>query len=218
MTIKTNSLTLEKSSNNFGIALFFSIIIAIIAGIFVLVYGKQESFILINSNHISYLDTFFKYFTYAGDGYMWLLILIICYFFKRKYVLAVLISVIISTLLSQFLKRVIFYEDLRPITFLAEDFPVRAVKGVYTKLLHSFPSGHATSAFTVSLILAYMINKKSWSLILPVLAFLIGYSRVYLAQHFVTDVFAGMCLGIISAVLSLLIYRNIFKKKTSNQD
>jgi membrane-associated phospholipid phosphatase len=76
---------------------------------------------------------------------------------------------------------------------------------------HSFPSGHTTTAFTMALIMAHMINKKSWSVILPALALLAGYSRVYLAQHFPTDVLAGMCIGIVSAILSLIIFRSFIK-------
>ncbi|MFI5238126.1 MAG: phosphatase PAP2 family protein, partial [Ignavibacteriales bacterium] len=34
---------------------------------------------------------------------------------------------------------------------------------------------------------------------------------VYLAQHFPTDIFAGMCIGIVSAILSLLVYRKFIR-------
>jgi undecaprenyl-diphosphatase len=63
-----------------------------------------------------------------------------------------------------------------------------------------------------------MANKKLWSVILPLLALLTGYSRVYLGQHFPSDVLAGMCTGILSAILSLMIYRtfsSIYNKKGS---
>lgn len=210
-------MNLEKSNNQFGIAFFFTIILAIACSIFLLVYGKQESFFLINGNHNIYLDFFFKYFTYAGDGFMWVAVLLFCLFFRKKYILAVIAAVVISTLLAQFLKRIIFPEELRPIAHLADNFPIHVVEGVKMNRLFSFPSGHSTAAFTIALILAHMINKRSWSLILPFLAMLVGYSRVYLAQHFLTDVLAGMILGIISAVLALMLFKNIFKRKTSLQ-
>ena len=202
---------MEKSNNQFGIAFFFTIIIAIACGIFILVYGKHETFFLINGNHNSYLDFFFKYFTYSGDVLMWLPLVILCFLYKKKYVLAVLVAILISTLLTQFLKMVIFPEELRPITFLSENFPINLIEGVKMKRLHSFPSGHSTTAFTIALILAHMINKRSWSIILPILALMAAYSRVYLAQHFLTDVLGGICLGIISALLSLMIFRSLLK-------
>jgi membrane-associated phospholipid phosphatase len=210
-------LTLEKSNNRFGIAFFFTIIIAIACGIFILVYGKQETFFLINGNHNIYTDFFFKYFTYAVDGYMWLAVLVFCLFFRKKYILAVIAAVVISTLLAQFFKRIVFPEDLRPIAYLADNFPVHVVEGVKMNRMYSFPSGHSTAAFTIALVLAHMVNKRIWSIILPLLALLVGYSRVYLAQHFLTDVLAGMILAVISALLALMLFKNIFKRKTSNQ-
>jgi membrane-associated phospholipid phosphatase len=72
----------------------------------------------------------------------------------------------------------------------------------------------------MALIMAYILNNKIWSVILPILALLVGYSRVYLAQHFLTDALAGMCIGILSALLALLIYRSFIKainKKATNR-
>jgi len=202
----------ERPANNFGIAFILATLIAISMGVLILVLGKNESFQLINSNHNRIADQFFKYFTHYGDGVMWAPLGLFCFFFKRKYFIAVLAGVIISTLLAQFLKRVVYPEELRPISYLSESFPVHQIAGVEIRKLHSFPSGHTTTAFTMALIMAYMINKKAWSIILPLLALLAGYSRVYLAQHFPTDVFAGMCIGVVSAILSLLVYKEIIRR------
>ena len=138
---------------------------------------------------------------------MWAPFGIYCFFYRRKYFIAVVAGVIISTIIAQILKRVVYPDELRPISYLSEIFPVHVVDGVTMRKVHSFPSGHTTTAFAMALIMAYIINRKFWSVILPLLALLAGYSRVYLAQHFPTDIFAGMCIGIVSAILSLLIYR-----------
>jgi len=206
----------ERPVNNFGIAFFFAIIMTVATGIVILILGKNETFQLINSNHNIYADQFFKYFTHYGDGVMWIPLGVFCIIFKRKYVVAVLAGVIISTLLAQLLKRVIFPDELRPITYLSENFPVHTIEGVIMRRANSFPSGHTITAFTIALILAHMINKKFWSVILLLMALLAGYSRVYLAQHFPTDVLAGMFIGIISSILSLLIFKN-FKNKIYRQ-
>jgi membrane-associated phospholipid phosphatase len=201
----------ERPVNNFGLAFFFAILIAIGTGILILVSGKNGAFQLINSNHNEIADHFFKYFTHYGDGLMWGPLALFCFFYRRKYFIAVVAGVLISTLLAQFLKRVVYPDELRPISYLSESFPVHTIKGVIMRKAHSFPSGHATTAFTMALVMAYMINKRYWSIILPLFAFLAGYSRVYLAQHFPTDIFAGMCIGIVSAILSLLIYRKFIR-------
>lgn len=201
----------ERPTNNFGIAFILATIIAIGTGILILVLGKNGAFQLINSNHNEITDQFFKYFTHYGDGLMWVPLGIYCFFYRRKYFIAVAAGVLISTIMAQVLKRVIYPDELRPISYLSENFPVHIIEGVTMRKTHSFPSGHTTTAFAMALIMAYIINRKSWSLILPLLALLAGYSRVYLAQHFPTDIFAGMCIGIVSAIFSLLIYRKFIR-------
>ena len=185
--------------------------ITLTTGGIILFLGKYETFQLINGNHNEVADQFFKYFTHYGDGVMWAPLGLFCFFYRKKYLLAVIAGVIISTLIAQFLKRVVFPDELRPITFLSENFPVHIIDGLAMKRQHSFPSGHTTTAFTMALVMAHMINKRAWSVILPLFAALAGYSRVYLAQHFPTDIFAGMCIGIVSAILSLLIYRKFIR-------
>ena len=201
----------ERPTNNFGIAFILATILAIGTGIFILTLGKNGAFQLINSNHNEIADQVFKYFTHYGDGLMWAPLAIYCFFYRRKYFIAVVAGVIISTILAQFLKRIVYPDELRPISYLSEIFPVHVIDGVIMRKVHSFPSGHTTTAFAMALIMAYIINRKTWSVILPILASLAGYSRVYLAQHFPTDIFAGMCIGIVSAVLSLLIYRKFIR-------
>jgi membrane-associated phospholipid phosphatase len=202
----------ERPANNFGIAFILAIMIAIGTGVLILILGKNGSFQLINGNHNDIADQFFKYFTHYGDGVMWVPLGLFCFFFKRKYFIAVLAGAIISTLLAQFLKRVVYPEELRPISYLSESFPVHQIAGVEMRRLHSFPSGHTTTAFTMALIMSHMINKKAWSIALPLLALIAAYSRVYLAQHFPTDLLGGMFIGIISAISALLIYKKIIRR------
>jgi membrane-associated phospholipid phosphatase len=61
--------------------------------------------------------------------------------------------------------------------------------------------------------MAFLVRKNFCVYFFPLVAFFVGYSRVYLAQHFVTDVLAGMFVGIVSSYLSWLIYEKFRKKK-----
>ncbi|TAL41713.1 MAG: phosphatase PAP2 family protein [Chitinophagaceae bacterium] len=204
----------QPSYKYFYLSVFIAGILWVLTGLFILIYGKAGSFLLINGYHSPPFDFFFKYYTYAGDGIMWVLVLLYCIFFRREYFIAVIAGIIISTILSQFLKRVVYPDELRPITYFTEKFPVHVIKGIFINRVHSFPSGHASAAFTMALLMSLMINKKTWSIILPFLALLVGYSRAYLAQHFVTDVFAGTIIGIVSAVLSVVIWQRFVKRKS----
>ena len=60
----------------------------------------------------------------------------------------------------------------------------------------SFPSGHATGAFTVATVFAGVYSDHRWvSWVAYGTAGLIGASRVSLSRHFPTDVVAGALLG-----------------------
>jgi membrane-associated phospholipid phosphatase len=129
-----------------------------------------------------------------------------CLFFNRYYLIAVICGIIFCTIITQTMKLYVFPEDLRPFSLEAKHILIHKVTGVPLNRLHSFPSGHTSTAFTMALLLCEIIKRKSWCILLPLIAILVGYSRVYLAQHFVTDVTAGMIIGMISAYLSLLVY------------
>ncbi len=60
----------------------------------------------------------------------------------------------------------------------------------------SFPSGHTISAFSVATIVARRYGNHRW---VPVAAYsaaaLVGFSRLTLSAHYLSDVFMGAALG-----------------------
>jgi membrane-associated phospholipid phosphatase len=196
---------------HFRNAVLFSLVLAIVVAVFLLIYGKENSFLVINQHNNPKFDYVFEYWTYLGDGVIWVPLFAYVLLFKRDYFIAVLAALIICTVLTHFLKRVVFPNDFRPIVVLANK--VRVIPGYYMNRAHSFPSGHTSTAFTLALLLASIVKKSFWIYFFPVVAFFVGYSRVYLAQHFVTDVFAGMLIGIVSSYLSLLIHEWYRKRR-----
>jgi len=196
-----------NSNNNLRVSLWVSLILFLLLSGFLLVYGKRESFLIINGWNGPLADVFFKYYTHAGDGIMWVPFGLFCLLYKRKYLIAVILGILVSTLLTHLLKRVVFPDELRPLSYLSESFPVHEVEGVKRNYRLSFPSGHTATAFTIAILLVALCRKKHWAFILPLLALLAAYSRVYLGQHYVTDLIAGMAIGIVSGLFSLWIYR-----------
>ena len=63
--------------------------------------------------------------------------------------------------------------------------------------LASFPSGHATTAFSAAACLGYMLPEARWPLL--GLAGLIAASRVLIGAHYPSDVVAGAVLGVSTA-------------------
>jgi membrane-associated phospholipid phosphatase len=72
----------------------------------------------------------------------------------------------------------------------------------------SFPSGHSATALSVAIVFAVLFPR--WRFIFFFAGILIAFSRIVLAQHYISDVIAGSFLGIVSTVL---LYNFYFKSK-----
>jgi membrane-associated phospholipid phosphatase len=105
---------------------------------------------------------------------------------------------------------------MRPIATLSQQ--VHTIAGVEVHSTSSFPSGHTSIAFTYALLMAFLLKRKFWTIFFPMVAFFVGYSRVYLAQHFVTDVLAGIVVGITSSFLALVMYQRFKDGKTLKEE
>lgn len=72
---------------------------------------------------------------------------------------------------------------------------------------YSFPSGHTTASFSFFAVALLRCSTPVWTGIF-ILAVLMGFSRVYLRVHYLTDVLVGAVLGFLcgSASVALLNY------------
>ncbi len=73
---------------------------------------------------------------------------------------------------------------------------------------YSFPSGHTTASFAV---VGVALLRCRVITIIPIvlLAMLIGFSRIYLRVHYLTDVVAGFVLGLTCGISSVLIFNAV---------
>lgn len=79
----------------------------------------------------------------------------------------------------------------------------------YTEIWYSFPSAHAAlsaALYGYVLFLVWMFVPSRWlrimaAVLLPLLIATISFSRIYLGVHYLTDVVAGVLLGIFCAWL-----------------
>ena len=199
---------------------FWALALLFITGFLLLaIDGKSGSFILLNSYHTNWLNTFFINYTNVGDGLFALFISVILFFYKRKkQALALLLSFLISGLLVQIIKNLV--TSPRPRLFFTSGQYTQFIDGVTLSNNSSFPSGHTASAFAVATVLVLTMQNKTWQLPILFAATLAGYSRMYLAQHFLTDVMMGAFLGLIAGIYSvyLVYHTNITKRLKQNKN
>jgi membrane-associated phospholipid phosphatase len=197
-----------------AVSLFFLFVLLV----FLFAFGKNESFFIVNKYYHPSLDYFFQFVTYLGDGLIYIPLVLYGIFINRKFLIPIILAIVFCTFLSQFSKRVIFPDALRPISLKTEEVIIRTIEGFDVHRRHSFPSGHTSTAFTLALLLSSIMRRKFWTIVLPSIAFLVAYSRVYLSQHFVPDVAAGLVIGIISSFFALFFYeRYLLKKEKAEQ-
>lgn len=188
---------------NLQTALLISLLLS--AGLFgfSLWLGKENAFLLLNTDLGYFADQFFRYLTYAGDGMAWVPATILILIFRRKYWILAFSSIIISTLIAQLSKNIFFKGLPRPSLAIADPTLFHTVTGVDLHTMNSFPSGHTTTAFTLFFLACFFIHKR-WVLYIGLIyALLAAYSRVYLAQHFPVDLAGGILAATITISLSI---------------
>lgn len=144
-------------------------------------------------------DRWFTVITHLADGLVpTALSIALLFAVNMRAFLMMGLSCGLSAIIVQVMKRVMAHN--RPYMFKDRLGDLPWVDGLELHHHLSFPSGHATAAFSMCFALAVLIDRRAWSLVLGFLAALLAYSRVYLSQHFTEDILAGAVLGTMVAL------------------
>ncbi|WP_184891133.1 phosphatase PAP2 family protein [Candidatus Cardinium hertigii] len=164
---------------------------------------------LANQWHHPIADYIAPYLTWAGDGLTYGCFILISAVLRTscRKILIMGSSFVCMSLVVQLLKHLVFAHMVRPIAAVPLDANLHLVNGVKVLTHLSFPSGHSASIFTlVSVIQLLSKSKKEiYSLMLVLLALMIAYSRMYLCQHFYTDIYVGALIGTLSTIVVYLV-------------
>lgn len=174
-------------------------------GIEIISLGNQMDVqLMLNKFHLPPLDFFFKYATHLASGYSIVAFTLIFLVLKVKWGLLVGLSQLISAPTTQFLKRGMFDWIFRPGFYYEQMSQItpHLVEGVNLQHRFSFPSGHATAAFSLFLVLALTTKNRILNFILALCAITVSYWRVYISQHFMEDILVGSLIGVMGASLA----------------
>lgn len=75
--------------------------------------------------------------------------------------------------------------------------------------LYGFFSAHAANTFGLAVLTALIFRRGWYSALMCIWAAAVGFSRIYLARHFTSDVICGSLAGILVATAVWLLYRYI---------
>jgi len=153
-----------------------------------------------------FLDNFFLFFTNLGNWpvitFLFICFSILFYVYKKKdYILPFLVAVAGSGFMTVVVKYLV--DRTRPGENIA----------LYTEKGASFPSAHSALIFALFGFLIYcvwkfrlnIISKIILSIIFASIIILIGFSRLYLGVHFVSDVDAGYLVGLLWVLIAMYV-------------
>ncbi len=170
-----------------------------------IMFEKGDVVFWVNSWANETADYFFRCITHLGDGFIWLLALVLALFMRYRYALTAVFGGLLNLLITHLFKRVLFPGTLRPTMYFEPEAFHHLMEGFNYHRFYTFPSGHTITAFTVAFFLSYMFPDRRLQLFFFVCALLAGFSRIYLLQHFYADVYVGAILGFVCFLLAVLI-------------
>ncbi len=191
------------------------------------VYPKGELHLLLNSYHTPFIDQLFTSCTLLAEWPLYVIAVLPLLFWKPGWTYLYLLSELTCALIVFIMKRLCNIP--RPIVFFEQagvELPL--VDGVHMRSHYSFPSGHTSTFFVFTTLAALLIayhyqcqgedRKAMKGVVLTVILFFLpivgGYSRIYLSQHFLSDVLGGSLIGfIIPCLMFWLFYKKHWMEK-----
>jgi undecaprenyl-diphosphatase len=178
-------------------------------------------FTFINSHHNTFFDAFFLVICQLGSGWIAvpLVAVVIIMATPRSFLAKVLLCAAIAGILAGIANTQIkiAVHRPRPVNYFEQGLSPGGASPVIEstayrvhcvgKILreHSFPSGHAATAFAAAAIVALLFGGYYYLGFIP--ALLVAYSRMYMGVHFPSDVLGGAVLGSAAALLVIVFFR-----------
>ncbi|MDC0231282.1 phosphatase PAP2 family protein [Aureispira] len=201
----TENIKIDFFRENYGYITGFLLLWSFACLLLFGVVEKGDVILFFADNRTEFRNFFFVFWTYFGEGYVYVIAGFVLVFVAYSKCLAIAINAVLVLGVSGVLKQ--FFEHERPVRYFNDllkqpDLP----NYIPDVVLHdgwttSFPSGHTISAFAFYTLLALFIRNKGLKFLCLVIAIFVAVSRMYLVQHFLKDVTSGMLTGFLIALL-----------------
>lgn len=174
-----------------------------LAGIVLSTFSAAEIHLAINGKNNGFLDWLMPWVTLGADGWTIVVACLLMVAWHRRAGLFIGIACFFASSITWVLKSTLFYGTPRPKWYFTnvEKFDLHYVPGVENWLYDSFPSGHTTVAFAFFFSIALCVKQTKLPLLFFFVALAVGYSRIYLSQHFLLDVFFGSIIGTVGTLI-----------------
>jgi membrane-associated phospholipid phosphatase len=175
-------------------------IMVLILGIFLFYQGYNESFY----NDSETVREIFTIITYLGEPMVFILLIGLFYIaYDKKFAKNLALNLMISTYVNSLLKDI--FRDPRP----------PQAEG---KTSFGFPSGHNQTAVSAWGYIGYHFREKILVvIIMAVIIFLVGISRLIIGVHDIQDVFGGILIGL-ALLMSFILIEPLASKKFNKLD
>ncbi|MDD4126036.1 MAG: phosphatase PAP2 family protein [Eubacteriales bacterium] len=162
----------------------------------------------IQSIKCPFLDFIMPKISFLGNsGWIWIAAAaaLLCFKKTRKHGITLAFGLIICLLLNNLTLKPLIARD-RPFIY---DPTIKLI--INAPKEYSFPSGHTLSAFMAATVL-WHCDKRRFGYAAFIIASLIGFSRLYLQVHYLTDVLGGAVIGVLFGIAAIIIIDIIYKK------
>ena len=146
----------------------------------------------VQDHRTGFKTIFFKFISMMGDGILWALLGLGIWYFTNQS------DTWLGICLLSFGLELAFYKLIKQSTSRRRPFQrYESVENLVDPPdLYSFPSGHTAAATVAALNFTHAIPETMgiWFILVP----LIGFSRLYLGVHYLSDILIGFLIGLTS--------------------
>jgi len=172
-----------------------------------IIYTKEEIYFAVNTRYSVFLDTIEPYITDLGNGWTIVILSAIVALYNYRIAFLLITTFVITSLSVQLAK--FCFDAPRPKLYFARQLGrLHFAKGVEILSHNSFPSGHTLTAFATGILLTYLAKNKNWAFLLVFYGMMVGFSRMYLSEHFFEDVIAGSIMGVVLTIVWIWFIEN----------